>query len=239
MTATPVRAVRAHSAIDRAFLTGDPDAGELILVRHGEQDFPPEGTQDFSRYVDPPLSARGERQAEAVARALADRPVAAVYSSRLRRARDTGMAIATHHGLGVEVVDALREIEMFRDLRKGQGPAEAYGADALREALDTFVATRRWSAYPGTETGDELAERVVPAIEAILAAHPRQVVVVACHGGVINAYLIHVLGLTGGDMFFRPAHASTHRLVFAGPRRVVGNLNEVHHLSPADELLSW
>jgi 2,3-bisphosphoglycerate-dependent phosphoglycerate mutase len=239
MTETPVEAVRAHSAIDRAFLTGDPDAGELILVRHGEQDYPPAGTQDFSRYVDPPLSPRGERQAQAVAAALAGRLVASLYSSRLRRAHDTGAAIAAHHGLGVTVVDALREIEMFRDLPKGQSPAEAYGPDALREALEAFVATRRWTAYPGTETGEELTHRVVPAIEAILEAHPRQVVVVACHGGVINAYLVHVLGLTGEDMFFRPAHASTHRLAFARSRRVVGSLNEVHHLAPVDDLLSW
>jgi probable phosphoglycerate mutase len=236
---TPDRAVRARSAIDQAFLTGDAEAGELILVRHGEQDFPPDGTRDFSAYVDPPLSGRGDLQAEGVGRALADRPVAAVYSSGLKRALSTAQAIAAHHGLGVTVVEELHEIEMFRDLPPGQGPTDAWGVEAILAARDEFVRTRQWTAYPGTESGEELAARVVPAVEAILAAHPAQVVVVACHGGVINAYLAHVLGVTGEDMFFRPAHASTHRIAFKGDRRVLGSMNEIHHLLPTDDLLSW
>ena len=35
----------------------------------------------------------------------------------------------------------------------------------------------------------------VTAIEGILVTHPAQTVVVACHGGVINAYVGHILGL--------------------------------------------
>jgi len=229
----------ARSAIDQAFLTGDPEAGELILVRHGEQDFPADWTAGASDFVDPPLTARGERQAEAVGRALSSRPVTAVYSSGLQRARRTGEAIGAHHGLTPSIVDDLREIEMFRDLPPGVGLVDAVGADVLRAARATFIATRRWDAYPATETGDELRARVVPAIEAILAAHPAEVVVVACHGGVINAYAAHAIGLAGEDMFFRPAHASVHRLAFAGSRRVIGCLNVIDHLEPADELLSW
>jgi len=228
-----------RSGMDRAFLTRDPEAGELILVRHGEQDVPADGTEDFARYIDPPLSARGQRQALAVGLALAGVTVSAVYSSRLQRAHQTALAIAGHHRLGVTVVDALREIEMFRDLPAGKGPAEVYGIEAIREARDAFIATRRWTCYPGTESGAELAARIVPAIEAVVAAHPAHRVVVACHGGVINCYLAEVLGISGEDMFFRPAHASVHRVAFAGDRRVVLTLNEAFHLPSVDDLLSW
>lgn len=234
-----VQQQQAASVMDQAFLTGDPDAGELILVRHGEQDFPPAGTRDFSRYVDPPLSARGRRQADAVGTALSGRPVAAVYSSGLERARDTGAAIAAHHGVGVTVIDDLREVEIFRDVTDGKSPADVFGAEAMVAARDAFVATGRWEAYPGSETGGQLRTRVVAAVESILDAHPGDVVVVACHGGVINAYVTHVLGIEGIDMFFRPAHASTHRMAYKDGRRVVGSLNEVHHLDPVEDLLSW
>ena len=229
----------ARSAIDRAFLTGDPGAGELILVRHGEQDFPSDWTVGANEFVDPPLSARGRRQAEAAGRALSGRPVGAVYSSNLERARHTAEAIGAHHGLTPEIVDDLREIEMFRDLPTGVGLVDAVGADVLRDARDAFIETRRWDSYPATETGQELRARVVPAVEAILATHTAEVVVIACHGGVINAYLTHILGLDGEDMFFRPAHASVHRVAFAGSRRVIGSLNDIEHLTPAEELLSW
>ena len=225
----------ARSAIDRAFLTADPDAGELILVRHGEQDFPPDWTVGGD-FVDPPLSARGERQADAAGRALSTRPVTALYASNLQRARRTADAIGAHHGLTPTIVPDLREIEMFRGLPPGMTLVDAVGADVLRTAGTAFVDTRRWDVYPATETGEQLRARVVPAVEAILAAHPAEVVVVACHGGVINGYLGHVLGLAE-DMFFRPAHASFHRIAFAGTRRVIGALNGIEHLP--GELLSW
>ena len=231
---------RTLSAMDRAFLTGDPDGGEVILVRHGQQQFPePGSTKDFSAWIDPPLSKVGLRQAEAVGRHLSLRPVTAVYSSRLARANVTGQAIAEHHGLDVVVDDRLREIEMFRDMPDGtRNPMEAFGPEQMARAQEEFVATRRWSAYPGTETAAELRGRVVAAVESVIATHPGEVVVVACHGGVINAYLADMLGLEE-DMFFRPAHASVHRVAFLGARRVVGALNEISHLEPADELLTW
>jgi len=230
--------VRDSSPIGRAFLTDDPDAGQLVLVRHGQQQFPPAGTRDFGAFVDPPLSPTGRRQAEALGRFFADTAVDAVYSSGLQRARDTGAAIASRHGLTPIVVDDLREVQMFRDLPTGSTPADAFGTDALETARESFVTTRRWDTYPGTETGDQLRARVRAALEPILARHPGQVVVVACHGGVINAYVAHVLGLDREDMFFRPAHGSLHRVAYLGERRVVGSLNEVHHLTPAEELVT-
>ncbi|MHB8464527.1 MAG: histidine phosphatase family protein [Acidimicrobiales bacterium] len=238
-TAEPgTQRARPMSAMDQAFLTDDDQAGEVILVRHGQQQFPEAGTKDFSAWIDPPLSKVGMRQAEAVGRHLSRRPVTAVYSSRLERAYVTGQAIAEHHGLDVVIDDRLREIEMFRDLPDGKtNPVEAFGAEQMAAAQEEFIVTRQWSAYPGTETTAELRGRVVEAVEAIVSAHPAQVVVVACHGGVINAYLADLLGLTE-DMFFRPAHTSLHRIRFHDERRVIDSLNETAHLEPADELLT-
>jgi broad specificity phosphatase PhoE len=61
-------------------------------------------------------------------------------------------------------------------------------------------------------------------------------VAVACHSGVTNGYLGHVLGLPQ-DMFFRPGHASVNRLLAGDDRRVVHSLNETHHLSQVDPAL--
>jgi broad specificity phosphatase PhoE len=223
--------------MERAFLTGMPGVGELILVRHGQQDFPPVGTADIKAYLDPPLSAVGERQAEAVGKYLAARPVAAVYASRLLRAAATGAAIAGHHGLQVQSDDRVREVELFRDLPEGaRGPLEAYGAERMQQVQDEFVATRRWDAYPGSEGGAALRARVGEAIDEMVAAHPGDTIVVACHGGVISAYFARLLGVEE-DMFFRAAHASVHRVTFLGERCVLSSLNEVGHLE--GDLLTW
>ena len=52
----------------------------------------------------------------------------------------------------------------------------------------------------------------------------------ACHGGVINAYLAEMLGLDV-DMFFRPFHASIHRVLFGHGKRVIETLNEESYLA--------
>ena len=98
---------------------------------------------------------------------------------------------------------------------------------------ERFVRERRWDVYPYTETSAEFRHRVVTSVEGILAEHPGQRVVIACHGGVINAYVGHLLGLVE-DMFFRPGHASISRVLVGDGRRVVHTLNELHHLAAID-----
>ena len=55
---------------------------------------------------------------------------------------------------------------------------------------------------------------VVEAVERIVAAHPGQRVAVVCHGGVINAYAGHVLGIDE-PLFFLPAYTSISRVLAA------------------------
>ncbi len=211
--------------IDRVFLSKDQDAGRLILVRHGQQQWPDPETSTIGDWVDPPLSDLGRNQAECVGRYLADEPVAAVYSSQLLRANDTGKAIAGHHGLDVQVFEELQEFHFYGKLPMDSRPVDVLGEPVVRGARERFAQTRRWDAYPQSESSLQFRQRVGYAVEAAVTAHPGETVVIACHGGVINAYLVEVLGLAV-DMFFRPVHASVHRLVFKDSNRVVESLNE-------------
>jgi hypothetical protein len=58
-------------------------------------------------------------------------------------------------------------------------------------------------------------------------------VVIACHGGVINAYTGHVIGAKY-DMFFRPAHTSINVVAAGGAIRALYRLNDAHHLQTAE-----
>lgn len=227
----PPATPRPPSPIDRAFLTDVDEATELILVRHGQQAFPDAATAKIAEWVDPPLSGIGQRQAAAVGRFLSTVPVDAVYSSHLLRARDTGRAIAGHHpGVTVTELEDLREIETFRDLPRDVTPMEALGPLVLAGARERFVRHRTWDVYPGSERHAEFRHRTVNAIEGILATHPGQRIVIACHGGVINAYVGEVLGIAAA-MFFRPAHASVHRVRSHDAIRALHSLNETHYLA--------
>ena len=73
--------------------------------------------------------------------------------------------------------------------------------------------------------------RVVETVEDMIARHPGGRVVVVCHGGVINQYLAHVLGIETHVGFFYPKYTSIHRVMAArsGQRSIV-SINEASHL---------
>src|SRR6202021_914767 len=125
----------------------------------------------------------------------------------------------------------------------GKALADEPIAAVLCSHLQRAVETAREVAAPhGLEpvVYPELREvetyRDVPVVEGILALHKGQQLAVVCHGGVINAYIGHLLGLRQ-DMFFRPAHASVSRVLTGDGRRVIHTLNELHHLQAADHSL--
>ena len=80
----------------------------------------------------------------------------------------------------------------------------------------------------------DVHHRVVTALEALIDAHPGQRIAVSCHGGVINSYVGHVLGLPVGQHFFYPNYTSIHRIVASrrGHREVV-TLNETAQIGRA------
>ena len=98
-----------------------------------------------------------------------------------------------------------------------------YIAGELRDA-------QSGATYPNVNPATEeeigrVADAGTADMEAAIADHPGETVVVACHGGVINTYLADLLGLSM-DMFYRPVHASVHRVRFKGTIRVIDSLNE-------------
>jgi hypothetical protein len=87
-----------------------------------------------------------------------------------------------------------------------------------------------FSLAPGGESGDLLWARVVPAIEALLERSRDGTMIVVTHGGVINAYLGHIMGVHH-DMFFLPENASINSVLAEGGRREMRFLNDVRHLT--------
>jgi probable phosphoglycerate mutase len=74
---------------------------------------------------------------------------------------------------------------------------------------------------------------VVAAVERVIESNPGRKIAVVCHGGVINAYIAHILEVPR-LMFFEPHYTSINRVAAsrAGARSVV-SLNEIAHLRKA------
>jgi len=195
---------------------------ELLLVRHAQPLRVDEGGVDG--VADPGLSAAGRAQAERLAAWLAVDAPDAVLTSPLRRARETAAPLADQLGLPVEVVDGLAEYDA--------AAGEYIPIEELRAAKDErWYATieGRWADVGGVDP-HEFQARVVPAVEALIARHPGRRVAVFTHGGVLNVYLAHVLGLDAA-LWYHPEYTSVTRVQAArtGQRSVV-TLNETAHL---------
>jgi broad specificity phosphatase PhoE len=224
---------RVPGAFDIAFLSGAEHVTELLLVRHGQQTYDPNGRA--AELIDPPLSELGQSQARLVGMALSIENIDAVYASPLQRALITGQEIARHHRLEPTVLPDLREVEIFRDVPPDRTPVDYIGRLQLAGTRHRMVQEKTWDVYPYSESSHEFRKRVINAIEGIIVLHPNQRVVVACHGGVINAYVGHIVG-SRYDMFFRPAHTSINVVAAGGGIRALYRLNDTAHLTTAEGL---
>lgn len=190
---------------------------DLLLIRHG---LPMHVQNPDGRPADPPLSETGRAQAERMAEWLAGHRIDRLYSSPLRRARETAEPLARAFGLEVELHDGVAEYD--RD------HASYVPMERLKE-----VDYPRWQAIMRGEAIDDFdtfAGRVIEALESIVAANPGRRVAVTCHGGVINVWSAHVIGFSP-RFFFNPDYTSINRFVCArSGERTVRTLNEAVHL---------
>ncbi|HLX09410.1 MAG TPA: histidine phosphatase family protein [Thermoanaerobaculia bacterium] len=168
-----------------------PPALRLFLVRHGES--PSNRDMRYLGSRDEPLTATGVRQAECLAAALSDLPLAAVYSSPLQRAEQTGKRIAER--LRVPLLAEPRLLEQCFGEWEGLTRTEVLergGAD--RDLL------LRWERDPDTAPpgGDSLAAvetRVRALLVELAAAHAGAWVTLVSHVGPIKALLCAALAV--------------------------------------------
>ena len=134
------------------------------------------------------------------------------------------MPIAERFGLELVLEDDVAEWDQHSN--------EYVPIEELKAANDSrwqALLRGEWTAHD--ESPEQFAERVVAAIEAMIARYRGERIAVVCHGGVINSYLAHVLGLHGQQSFFYPNYTSIHRVAAAtsGERSIV-TINETAHL---------
>ena len=163
----------------------------IVLVRHGVTDFTIAGKLDGRGGADPSLNAEGQRQAGAAAagvRAFVGDGSARVITSSLRRAVETGAAIAQGLGVGAQV-DADWDEQNFGDW---DDKSMSYLATAHPQELVQFRNDPHYSR-PGGEAQTDLEVRVLAAFERAIAEGGT--VVVATHRKPIITVLAHVLGI--------------------------------------------
>jgi len=166
---------------------------EILFIRHAETDMA--GT--FCGHSDPELNARGRVQLAELIDRLRAESFGAVYSSDLRRALATGMAIAEAFDVDCRVRGALREIDL--------GQWEGLTWQEIEKREDNYA--RRWLAEypnlpaPGGESFHDFERRVLDEVKFLskeVEVESRGIVVVT-HSGVLRTVLCTFQGCSEED----------------------------------------
>ena len=224
---------------------------EIVLVRHAE----PEWVKDGLNVDNPPLTERGRRQADLLARELMGETFDEILVSPLTRTRETAAPILKATGRELVVEPWLEEIR--NPLWHGtpaEKAAEAYRADKARSSNE------RWAGLDGGESVSSFVDRInvgcslfleergivrrdteLPVWQLGPAFAPGRRILLVAHAGTNSVSICHMLGLAPTPWEwerFMIGHATVNRVnLFAladGATFSLTRLSGNEHLPAAD-----
>jgi len=164
---------------------------KLILVRHGETQWNKE--KRIVGHTEIELNEVGRSQVMQLARVLSGETVSAIYSSPLRRARQTAEEIARVHHLDIRVKDALKEF----DAGDMNGMTILEVSERYGDFFDRWMEGVPGLRMPGGESLSELKHRAWPAVEQIIKDHQDDdVIIIVSHTITILTIVNSALGMS-------------------------------------------
>lgn len=191
----------------------------ILAIRHGQTAWNAEariqGHQDIA------LDDTGRRQADAVARALRDETLQAVYSSDLLRASQTARPLQSLHMLPALTDAGLRE----RCFGSFEGFSFEQVSQRWPEAAERWRRREPSFSPGGGESLLEFRQRVLSTVERLALRHLGGSIALVTHGGVI-------------DMLYRQA---THQTLQAARSWAVANasINRLLYTPQGLTLVGW
>jgi probable phosphoglycerate mutase len=167
----------------------------IVLVRHGESACNIAGVVG-GHLGCTGLSSRGRTQAEALRDRLLETGelsgATALYSSVLQRAIETAAIISPAVGGGS--LEAFQTCSLC-ELHPGEGDGITWQEFRERYGEPDWTLNPKIAMAPGGESWPEMVQRVTEAINEIADRHKGELVVIACHGGVVEASMVSLLSL--------------------------------------------
>jgi alpha-ribazole phosphatase len=159
----------------------------LLLVRHAETDI----AGRFCGHSDPELNERGHQQLAGVVDRLSEYAIRQVYTSDLRRARQTAEVIAAHFGRDFKIRPGLREIHF------GQWEGLCWSEIEARDPVlaKGWALRYRNSTAPGGESSQQFEQRVRAEVAFLFAAATECSIAVVTHAGFMRVLLTNFYGL--------------------------------------------
>ncbi len=204
-------------------------ATTTVLLRHGET--PLSGERRFAGRGDIPLTGTGLQQAAAAAARLAARGgLDLIVTSPLKRTQQTADAVAAATGVPLAAGDAWMETDFGAWEGLNHAEAERGWPEQMAAWLNDTAA-----APPGGESFAATSDRVLKALDTLLAEHAGATVLIVSHVTPMKILLLHA-------MLAPPAALRRIQLDvaclceidwYAGGIGVVRSVNDTAHLSVA------
>jgi alpha-ribazole phosphatase len=166
-----------------------PSATRLLLVRHGEveADF----HKKFGGWIDMNLSPNGRKQGRILAEYLRSKTIDAIYTSPMKRVRQTLAPTLKAGQHEARILEGLREIDF--------GDWSGLGWDSVQKKFGfpahAWIDQIDRHGVPNGESAKVFRNRVESCLRQIIQKHPGQNVAIFSHGGVIRMMIAILLEL--------------------------------------------
>jgi probable phosphoglycerate mutase len=210
----------------RAKISAKLTSKKIYVIRHGQTDYNLQNIVQGSG-VDSDLNARGREQAEAFYKAYKHVPFDKIYTSALRRTRQSVQSFISD-GLPVESLAGLNEISWGTKEGYRITPDEdAYYHHMLRQWQEGDTSLR----IEGGESPDDVVKRMQPAVDHILSNTNEKNVLVCMHGRAIRILLCMLLRYPLRSMdTFEHQNLCLYLLDYNGTFFTLDRYNDTTHL---------
>ncbi|SMO56195.1 histidine phosphatase family protein [Fodinibius sediminis] len=198
----------------------------VFLVRHGETEYN-RRNQIQGRGIDAPLNNRGRQQARAVAQHLKEQELHHIFSSSLKRSRETAECIAQACSLTVEPHGELDEMDF--GVLEGRSITEI--ETELQQLQHHWKSGNVDFAFERAESPRIVLKRAATRAEQIIRERTNSNMLFVLHGRLIRILLAHWLK-RGLSSMHQIAHsnASLYHLQWDGEQFEAVYLNNTDHL---------
>jgi probable phosphoglycerate mutase len=163
----------------------------IFIARHGETEFNKQNRIQ-GRGINASLNRTGRKQACALARCLEEESINLIFSSGLKRSKETARIVANK--LGLEVHASYPELDEM-DFGRLEGKPIQEISEELNELKRLWEDGNADAAPPGGESPSAVLQRAIRCMEMLLQVHQGSNILFILHGRLIRILLSEWLNM--------------------------------------------
>ena len=168
--------------------TGRDGVSDFFLIRHASHDLLDRTIA--GRMAGVRLSEKGREEAEELADRISEAGITEIHASPRERAQETAAALGRRLNFAVKTNAALDEVDF------GDWTGRSFGELQNDAAWKIWTHKRSEARVPNGEIFADVQKRVVAEIQRLAVLHETGRIVLASHGDVIRAALLHYLAMS-------------------------------------------